>query len=167
MVRRLVAHTHGLKWFLNLAYSVEKHDQLHGTKAGENALQTLEPFGKGVDDVRDKYLHGTKCFPSVMFEDTSRLPKQYDSYNCGVAVLAATAIILRDLVTGWDKESYVQIFNMVKLPVCFNMDKNEYYVNVRAGTLHMSFLSNLKSELYVFFDRLADLEHFAIPKRAC
>jgi hypothetical protein len=119
----LVAHTHGLKWFLNLAYSVERHNQLHGTKAGEIALQTLEPFGKGEDDVRDKYLHGTECFPLVMFEDTSRLPKQYDNYNCGVAVLAATAIILRDLVTGKDEESYDQIFNTGKVPLLFNIDK--------------------------------------------
>ena len=27
------------------------------------------------------------------------------------------------------------------------------------------FLSNLKAELYVIFDRLADLEHVTIPKR--
>ena len=171
----LVAHTHGLKWFLNLAYSVEKHDQLHGTQqtqAGETAFQTLEPFGKGEDDVRDKYLHGTTCFPSVMFEDTSALPKQYDSYNCGVAVLAATSIILRDLVTGRNNESYERLFNMERLPVRFNMDKDEYYVEVPAGTLlrsdllnDKSFLSNLKAELYVIFDRLADLEHVTIPKR--
>ena len=168
----LVAHTHGLKWFLNLAYSVEKHDEMHGTQAGENALQTLEPFGKGEDDVRDKYLHGTKCFPSVMFEDTSTLPKQYDSYNCGVAVLAATAIILRDLVTGRDNESYEKLFNMERLPVRFNMDKDEHYVILPAGTLlhsdllnDKSFLSNVKAELYVIFDRLADLEHVVIPKR--
>ena len=178
--RTSVAHTHGLKWFLNLAYSVERHDHLHGTKAGERGLQILEPFGKGGDDVRDKYLHGTECFPSVMFEDTSRLPKQYDNYNCGVAVLAATAIILRDLVTGKDDEAYGQIFNTGKVPLCYNMDKTECYVNLAAEALTLLpsdslkemklvndelFLSVLKAELYVIFDRLADLEHVAIPKR--
>ena len=73
---------------------------------------------------------------------------------------------------GTDNESYEKLFNMERLPVRFNMDKDEHNVILPAGTLlhsnllnDKSFLSNVKAELYVIFDRLADLEHVVIPKR--
>ena len=42
-------------------------------------------------------MQGSLTFPSLKIETKSFLPLQLDDHNCGMAVIAATGIILRDL----------------------------------------------------------------------
>ena len=42
-------------------------------------------------------MQGSLTFPSLKIDTESFLPQQVDDHNCGMAVIAATGIILRDL----------------------------------------------------------------------
>jgi hypothetical protein len=55
----------------------------------------VSPFGS--NDKDDVNLKGTTNFPSLKMNDVrSFLPKQFDGYSCGMAVIAGTGILLRD-----------------------------------------------------------------------
>jgi len=167
----LVAHTHGLKWFLNLLFS---HDRMVTENPEATDLTFYQHFGKISDGAGEKYLHGTEYFPSLRFYDANRLPQQRDGHNCGVAILAATAILLRDLIGVADsgQQAFAKLFHHKATPMQFKAIEREFFVEIPAGTLHGSrrvadkrYFSQLKAELYVFFDRLAELEHVTTVRR--
>mgnify|MGYP006158139025 FL=1 len=94
----ILSHKHGLNWFLNLLVT----DFIYQKKKEVNPkakMSWLNPFGTVVDQVMEVDLVGTASFLSVIFKDYERsLPKQNDNYSCGVAVIAGSAILLRDLI---------------------------------------------------------------------
>jgi hypothetical protein len=92
--RRRVKTTHGISWFLNLCYSVNKHEAKQAL-CPNSTLRMMFPFGNTFDG----YLSGTKDFPALFLPENSVfLPKQRDGYNCGIGVAMAIGIILRDII---------------------------------------------------------------------
>jgi hypothetical protein len=51
------------------------------------------PFGENYADL----MQGSLAFPSLKIDTESFPPQQVDNHKCGMAVIAATGIILRDL----------------------------------------------------------------------
>ena len=129
---RTVRTSQGILWFLNLAFSYAKHIKEDGPH--DNGMTWVAPFGKGSivkTDVgmdrrtrmRKSWLLGTTAFPSIRFhnEDVPNLPKQVeadklkrikgDSWNCGFGLVAAIAIIMRDII-GKDETARSQYCTM-------------------------------------------------------
>lgn len=103
----------GILWFLNQAYSYEKHE----ASGRDGVMPWHQPFGSAIDG----YLLGSQRFPSLRFPfGTNFLPRQNDAYNCGIGVAATIAIILRDvvvkdLVSNTETVSYDDHFRAIKM----------------------------------------------------
>jgi hypothetical protein len=99
----------------------------------------------------------------------SFLPKQFDGYSCGMAVIAGTGILLRD----WFWKSGDKFKTMLD---CKNTnleeENGEWFCKIADGAFRdcpeqktRTYLDDLKKELYTFFDRLAALRHVILPAR--
>ena len=136
-------------------------------------MSWLNPFGTVVDQVMEGDLLGTASFPSVMFEDHEKsLPKQNDNYSCGVAVIAGSAILLRDLIDPQERKvEFKSLFSIRNTQV--KLIVKEYMVTIRQGYLKslpqvghgLDYLHMLKRELFIFFDRFATLENVTSVER--
>ena len=80
-------------------------------------MEWLYPFGNHLRG----YHKGTKVFPHLQFDKTDSLPLQQDGYNCGVGVVAAVGIILRDIIgsTLESENRFYNIFEQSKLSLTF------------------------------------------------
>ena len=136
-------------------------------------MSWLNPFGTVVDQVMEGDLVGTASFPSVMFKDHQRsLPKQNDNYSCGVAVIAGSAILLRDLIDPQERKvEFKSLFSIRNTQV--KLIVKEYMVTIEKGYLKslpqvghgLDYLHMLKRELFIFFDRFATLENVTSVER--
>ena len=83
---------HGILFLLNLAYSFLQHCKLPSFE--DVPIKMLEVFHSS----SKHNLMGSRYFPAMRLAGQRWLPKQIDTYNCGVGVLVAVATILRDVV---------------------------------------------------------------------
>ena len=65
-------------------------------------------------------MQGSLTFPSLKIDTESFLPQQVDDHNCGMAVIAATGIILRDLFGLFYRSP-----KMGKVPRCYSVGDSE------------------------------------------
>ena len=94
--RRSTATSQGVAWFLNLCYSLRKHEKEHGINSNQN-FEMSHPYGNALDGL----MLGTAAFPALYFDKNfarTCLPFQLDSFNCGIGVPTCIAIVLRDVV---------------------------------------------------------------------
>ena len=104
---RNVGQSTGILWFLNLYYSNTIYEESrHDPNA---AMKWCSPFGKAFTG----YMLGTRRFPALRLpvlealppkqgvdlppEGRFLLPKQVDGCNCGTGIIAAIAIMLRNI----------------------------------------------------------------------
>ena len=140
-------------------------------------MEWLYPFGQQTQG----YHKGTKIFPHVQFDKTDLLPLQEDGYNCGIGVVAAVGIILRDIIgrTSESEHHFCNIFEQSKLNLSLEgkgLWYEEWVVKLRPKLLKKSpsrnelvwgdYLSVLRSQWFVLFDRLAELQNVTIPQHA-
>ena len=105
-------HSRGSRWFLNLASSYRKYQETEPPPP--NGMQWHAPFGKD-----NGLLYGTESFPTlrIMNSKGDRLPIQKDAHNCGIGIVAAVALILRDIVGVLNGESkFHLLFQRNSLP---------------------------------------------------
>ena len=161
----------GVVWLLNLAHSYWNHrNQVPPPATG---MVWMEPFGSS--DVPD--LVGTETFPSLRLRPTSvTLPKQTDGYNCGVAVVVAIGIILRDSGAEYQFERLSKILRVTsesnQSTLCDPKEREYVHYlpddmfgklpNVPEGS---NYLSLMKEEFFVAFDRLAKCQHMTLRAR--
>ena len=175
----------GLIWFLNLLYSCnnqEKSDEVHmdsnaGTATQRPPLRFLEPFGnsgtKGL-------LSGMPAFRSIILSTLQlpRLPTQYDECNCGTALVAATAIILRDWVGHETNNMFDTLFATANMtPFDRIVDGQLHESGIRFTKTAFAkgdkmvrpkeqlFLDGLRKQWIFLFDELAFLQHYYLPMR--
>jgi hypothetical protein len=140
------------------------------------------PFGKNYTGP----LIGSTAFPSLKISTTNFLPKQSDGYNCGMAIIAATGIFLRDFFgddvkierfkttfslstkTNAAEEMLIEDTTFVSGQQLFRTERSFLlphimFEPVEEQTLP-NYLDELKRDLYHFFDRLAELDYFILPK---
>jgi hypothetical protein len=161
----------GVIWLLNLAHSYWNHtNQVPPPATG---MVWMEPYGSS--DVPN--LVGTETFPSLRFCPTSvALPKQSDGYNCGVGVVVAIGIVLRDSGTEYQ---FDRVSGMLRVAsessqstLCGSKEREYVHYlpddmfrklpNVPEGS---NYLSLMKEQFFVAFDRLAQYQHLTLRAR--
>ena len=133
-------------WFLNLAYTYAQHCKAETLSDAQMEWQA--PFGRMTDVfradqdngyVKADRMWGLPAFPSIRFhkDDVARLPLQNptDSWNCGFGLIAAIAIILRDIV-GTDADANAKYFDLFHDPDIeeYDSDPNfgEFVIKMKA-----------------------------------
>ncbi len=169
---RVVDLDSGVLWFLNLFYSNEILEQnLPDAKAAP--MKWLSPYG----DSFNGNMLGTERFPALRVEQFGGLPKQKDDFNCGVGMIEAIAIILRNVCV--EKPGQVLFDHQFVL-------RNEklLHTDLRSGECYARFHENffqplptieelvwgdylamLREEWFVVFDRMAVLNFKVLPQR--
>ena len=175
-----VDRSHGMHWFLNLLYNFDIRSQKMVELAKNNTDTTdVEigddiPFGENSADS----MQGSPTFPSLKIDTGSFLPQQVDDHNCGMALIAATGIILRDLFGQPDFTSkFNSLFAVLNLEVLqeersWKSKKYvEWYCVLPMNTFREvadqtsgTYLQLLKVDFYVLFDRFAELEYESLPR---
>jgi hypothetical protein len=91
---RSTKNSQALLWFLNLAYCHANCRVVNRERVVQMNWDT--PFGKKLQGS----LLGTKAFPSIRLNLEDVLPQQTqeDDYNCGIGVVAAIGIMLRNVI---------------------------------------------------------------------
>ncbi|KAI2502413.1 hypothetical protein MHU86_12070 [Fragilaria crotonensis] len=118
----------GIIWFLNLSYSTKVYQE--SMPAQGAAMRWCSPFGK----TSQGNMLGTKSFPALRLPEANLLPRQDDGWNCGVGVVAAVGIILRNVCT--------QKVERMNFDEQFGPQKN--------WELHQD---NITKEWFAYFDR--------------
>lgn len=121
--RGILTQEHGLLWLLSLAYSYSHHNALE--KPSKNGMQWIEAFVSASESM----LKGTELFPSVRLSKDDELPKQIDGFNCGFALIAAIAIIMRDVIGGVEDScslTFDNCFDHSQLPREYSEEKKEH-----------------------------------------
>lgn len=164
-------HSRGSRWFLNLASSYRKYQETEPPPP--NGMQWHAPFGKD-----NGLLYGTESFPTlrIMNSKGDRLPIQKDAHNCGIGIVAAVALILRDIVGVLNGESkFHLLFQRNSLPH-FHCNLTEgFYCQLPTKSLKRlpslkdlvwgNYLKVLREEIFIMMDRLAELQHVLIPSK--
>ena len=189
---RPVPTSHGVMWFLNLAYSYFQH--CHTEKPPDARMDWQAPFGQitkaFVADYDTEYLKtnimwGLPAFPSIRFDkdDIANLPTQGsdDGWNCGFGLVAAIAIIMRDII-GCDAAADAKYFDLFHTPDIEPHDGDpndgECIIKMKAGCFQPlptppklvwedgNYLATLRREWFIVMDTLAELQNNHIPHRA-
>ena len=115
----------GIIWFLNCAVSYRQH---HVTTAESTSgatasvMKWLSPYGNA-----DMILKGTKEFPRLQLNDKLLLPKQIDGYNCGIGIVAAMAVLLRDFFDNASNSvTFEDAFSPNSMPVNVSSSGDEH-----------------------------------------
>jgi hypothetical protein len=120
-----------------------------------------------------EYLRGSQYFPAMRLSARPWLPMQLDTYNCGMGITAAVATVLCNVIgrNNQHHERYCNSFARYKLFIFGEKgegadDKPEFFIDF-PNTLHNNsltgplkennYLTELREEFFVFFDRLANL----------
>ena len=134
------------------------------------------PFGENYTGP----LIGSKAFPSLKISTINFLPKQPDDYNCGMALIATTGIFLRDFFGDDVKiQRFKTTFSLITRTNAAEemLIEDKTFVSEKSFFLpHIMFqpveeqtlpnyLDELKRDLYRFFDRIAELDYFILPRR--
>jgi hypothetical protein len=83
---------HGLLFLLNLAYSFAEHCKLPLFADVPMKMHDVYHSCSG------EYLRGSQYFPAMRLSARPWFPKQLDTCNCGVGIIAAVATILRNVI---------------------------------------------------------------------
>ena len=162
---------------MNLAFSHQEHlkKQLNSNAVAiDDEFEWREVFLSN----HDTRLLGHQSFPALLLDPSERLPLQEtgDCWNCGFGVLAATACILRDVV-GYDEISaFDDKFCGSKLKVSYSEQRGEWISLFPMRMLKKvpisdvlpwgDYLTTLRVECFVVYDRLAELQHVILPRRS-
>jgi hypothetical protein len=167
----------GIIWFLNLAFSYQEEQKTTSASdasTAHNKMKWHSPFGRTFfGDMK-----GTEKFPALRVLDDGVLPRQDDDHSCGIGLIAAIAIILRDII-GTDNGAtrYNEMFRRDCMQVVASTDMRvqENICFFPRGTFprlfkngewgSSSYLHVLKAEWFMLFDRIAELQHITVPKR--
>jgi hypothetical protein len=151
----------GIIWFLNLCFSNDVHEE--SEPAPNAAMEWLSPFGKSFQGD----ILGTKDFPALRLPERNLLPKQEDGYNCGMGIVASIAIILRNVCN----EKVDQMLFIEQIPRTTGgssfFDKRFFEsIPTKENELILAdYLTMLRSEWFVVFDRMAALHFEVLPQR--
>ncbi len=172
---RIAKISQGLLWFLNLAYCHANWRVVNSEHVVQMNWNT--PFGTKLQGS----LLGTKAFPLLRLNVKDILPQQTpeDDYNCGIGIVAAVEIILRDLigVNQDDDFKFVTIFSKKTLIVSFCKKTKECVWSFPEDTFQIlpspqemsvfgkTYLALLRERWFILFDRLALLYHETLCKR--
>jgi hypothetical protein len=127
---------------------------------------------------------GTEKFPELKVLEDGVLPKEKDEYNCGIGLVAAIGIILRDLL-GRSTVSEITRYNKVFDHSSMHVEKSstevveespeEYVCCFPRGTFQSlpttselgfrTYLHPLKAQWFTLFDCYADLQYDILLKR--
>ena len=165
-----VKSNNGLIWFLNLLYSAHKQQQ-QSVLTCNAGLQWLFPFGPSKPNTQN---YGTQKFPQLILKNEKFLPKQTDTWNCGLGTVAAIAIILRDVVGG-TRVAFDKFKN------CFERQKFNAAAANQVGKINFpskllkglpkpvskddDYLHQTRKEWLQLFERMAQLNHEIIIHR--
>lgn len=165
----------GIIWFLNLAFSYQEEQKRNKSKSETpTQMKWNSPFGRTFFGE----MKGTKKFPALRVLDKGVLPLQDDGHSCGVGLIAAIGIILRDII-GTDNGAtrFKEIFrhDCMKIKMSTELKVAEHICCFPMGTFprlfdkgefgSKSYLHVLKAEWFRLFDRIAELQHVTVPKR--
>ena len=165
--------SHGIPWFLNLCYSYELHESL--LERPTQGMKWYYPYGNH----SDKLLLGTNSFPSLRLHDAGHLPKQLDGYNCGIGACAAIGIVLRNMLqkdedkvplfdTGFKRVKNQVFLKEETTGESYLMFPENFFQEILPTTDDLGFddyLTTLREEWFVVFDRMAKLMYVTAPKR--
>jgi hypothetical protein len=168
---RNVCKSSGIIWFLNLCYS---NQVLDDSMPDVNAIMKWKkPFGKQATG----NILGTKAFPSLRLRNPSCLPQQVDGCNCGIGIIAAIAIILRNVVNEKpEQRTFTEQFGPDNdWTLQEDAEKGEVYfffdhaffepIPSREELIWNDYLSMLREEWFVLLDRMAALHFEVLPQR--
>ncbi|KAI2503366.1 hypothetical protein MHU86_11086 [Fragilaria crotonensis] len=137
-------------------------------------MKWLSPFGRTFF----REMKGTNTFPALRVLDNDVLPLQEDGHNCGIGVIAAIAIILRDIIGTYDISvagAYNQMFrrNRMEIQMSTDVKPEEHTCCFPQGTFTKlfkrvnfasSYLHGMKAEWFWLFDCIAEFQHVTVPK---
>jgi hypothetical protein len=165
----------GVVWFLNLAFSYQEQGKAGANNSSTpNKMKWLSPFGRTFFGE----MKGTNTFPALRVLDNDVLPLQEDGHSCGIGILAATAIILRDIIGTQDGvAAYNKMFRRDRMEIQMSTDvKPEEHICCfpqgtftklfkRVDSASSSYLHAMKAEWFFLFHRIAEFQHVTVPKR--
>ncbi len=123
----------GVVWFLNLAFSYQEQGKTSAKDSSTpNKMKWLSPFGRTFFGE----MKGTNTLPALRVLDNDVLPLQEDGHSCGIGLIAATAIILRDIVGTHDgvaacKEMFRS--NCIEITVSFDVKREDHICSFPQG----------------------------------
>ena len=183
--RRSTGTSQGVAWFLNLCYSLRKHEKEHGMKSKQN-FEMHYPYGNALDG----NMLGTAAFPALYFDQSVAeecLPLQLDGFNCGIGVPTCVAIVLRDVVIQDIRNdasliTYEEMFNVKNIETkdykhVSDPSKNEHYCDFSSQQLVMQalpwkstntndYLRKVREEWFRLIDKVAEHQYVIFPKLA-
>jgi len=165
----------GVVWFLNLAFSYqEQRKNSADDSSTPNRMKWLSPFGRTFFG----QMKGTNTFPALRVLDNDVLPLQEDGHSCGIGVIAAIAIILRDIIGTQDGvAAYNEMFRRDRMEIQMSTDvkSKEHICCFPQGiftklfktvdSASISYLHAMKAQWFLLFDRIAEFQHVTVPKR--
>ena len=182
--RRETRISQGVAWYLNLCYSLTKHEKDHGIKSHQS-FEMSHPYGNALDG----WMLGTAAFPALYFDrDFARtqLPVQSDTYNCGIGVATCIAIVLRDVVIQDVRNddpliTYDEMFNVMNLELKVNHDdvssptRKEHYCDFPGqdfvikplpwiSTKKKDYLTKVREQWFRLIDKVAEHQYVIYPK---
>ena len=169
---RKTMSSHGIPWFLNLCYSFEV--QQKSMDSANDMMQWYSPYGGG----SDKYFLGTRNFPSLRLRDLGHLPLQEDGYNCGVGVVAAIGIMLRNCIktdnnqvslfeAGFKRQKDMVFLKDEETKEFYFMFPEDFFqpLPTQADLVWGDYLTQMREEWVLFYDKMAELQHVTLPKK--
>ncbi|KAI2498090.1 hypothetical protein MHU86_16400 [Fragilaria crotonensis] len=123
-------------------------------------------------------MKGTNTFPALRVLDNDVLPLQEDGHSCGIGIIAAIAIILRDIIGTQDGvAAYNEMFRRDRMEIQMSTDvKSKEHICCfpqgiftklfkRDDSASISYLHAMKAQWFLLFDRIAEFQHVTVPKR--
>jgi hypothetical protein len=137
-------------------------------------MRWRSPFGKTFQG----QMLGTKSFPALRLPDKNLLPKQDDGWNYGVGVIAAIDIVLRNVCNQKEERiTFDEQFGSQKkwelhedeeTKECFAYCDKQFFEPLPTKNddlILADYLTMLRLEWFVLFDRMAALHFVVLPKQ--
>ncbi|KAI2497454.1 hypothetical protein MHU86_17058 [Fragilaria crotonensis] len=135
-------------------------------------MKWLSPFGRTF-----WANEGHQYIPCIGVLDNDVLPLQEDGHSCGIGIIAAIAIILRDIIGTQDGVAYNEMFRRDRMEIQMSTDvKSKEHICCfpqgiftklfkRVDSASISYLHAMKAQWFLLFDRIAEFQHVTVPKR--
>ena len=159
-------HSQAIPWFLNLCYSVKQHEKTHSINSGVPLVLEC-PYGP----IDFGSMVGTNAFPALKFPVGSQyLPRQKDGFNCGMGVVTAVGIMIRDVIhKGSDR--FDDVFSVNRMPLDPPLDPNgevycampEVFFTSLATKIEGDYLALIREQWFTLFDNMAASQHVHEP----
>jgi hypothetical protein len=181
---RKIPNEFGIIWFLNLAFSYQEQQRRKDCNPSSTTfaekMEWLIPYGKAYFGE----MKGSKTFPALRVLENGVLPLQNDDHSCGIGLIAAIAIILRDIIgkdncgTDYNKmfsREHMEVKVITDIDDDTGIERSEHMCCFPSGTFRRlptgdelgssSYLHVVKAQWFLLFDRIAELQHVTVPKR--